>query len=150
MVRRCENPRHPQYRDYGGRGITVFPAWHDPAVYVRYVEQVLGPRPAPGYTIDRIDNDRGYEPGNLRWATRSEQNANQRQRVSVGYAVGPTGFRGVRLHRRSGRFQARLHRGGRERSLGYFDTAEEAAQAYDTAVRALGEWKLRLNFPEGP
>lgn len=148
MLRRCENPDEAGYSNYGGRGITVCPEWRDPRAYIDYVEQELGPRPDPSCTIDRVDNDGNYEPGNIRWATRSQQNANQRQRVSVGYPVGASGYRGVRLNKKSGRYHARLQRDGREYSLGYFSTPEEAARAYDAAVRARGEWKTRLNFPD--
>jgi hypothetical protein len=75
MITRCENPRRDKWEYYGGRGITVSPLWrHDFAAF--YAE--VGPRPSVIHSIDRIDNDRGYEPGNVRWATKREQRANQR------------------------------------------------------------------------
>jgi hypothetical protein len=76
MVDRCENPAHPAYHRYGGRGISVCAGWHDVAVFIADIERVLGPRP-DGRTLDRIDNDRNYEPGNVRWATPKEQAANR-------------------------------------------------------------------------
>ena len=82
LRRRCLNPRHIRYRDYGGRGIRIHPEWaEDFWAFVRDV----GERPegkTPGgksyWQIDRIDNDRGYEPGNVRWATPQQQANNKR------------------------------------------------------------------------
>ena len=80
MMARCYNEGHVGFRNYGGRGIAVCEQWHDPAAYVSWIEQNLGPRPA-ACTMDRIDNDRGYEPGNMRWAAGSTQARNQRTGV---------------------------------------------------------------------
>lgn len=77
MMARCYDIEHVAYHNYGGRGITVCPAWHDVTAYIGWIAEHLGERPA-GCTLDRIDNDRDYEPGNLRWATRSTQSRNQR------------------------------------------------------------------------
>lgn len=134
MVRRCTQEKDPHFANYGGRGISVFPEWMDVRAYVAYVERELGPQPSPEHSIDRIDNERGYEPGNLRWATRSEQNKNQRQRLRCDLPVGQSGHRGVRLHKRSGLWQARVHRRGREISLGYYATPELAAAAREAAL----------------
>jgi hypothetical protein len=78
MRDRCLNPRYRQYEDYGGRGIKICERWGDFQSFV----QDMGERP-PGYSLDRIDNDGDYEPGNCRWADRKTQQRNQRRAVYV-------------------------------------------------------------------
>lgn len=73
MLRRCYNPSQQNYSRYGGRGITVCPAWHKAAQFLLDMGQ-----PPEGYSLDRIDGTRGYSPDNCRWATREQQNANRR------------------------------------------------------------------------
>jgi hypothetical protein len=77
IMARCYNPRATGYHNYGGRGVAVCAEWHEAGTFIGWVEANLGPR-ARGMTIDRIDTHAGYEPGNLRWATKSQQRTNQR------------------------------------------------------------------------
>lgn len=75
MIARCENPARWQFKHYGGRGITVCTRWRES--FENFLADV-GARPS-GLSLDRIDNDRGYEPGNVRWATPREQTRNSRR-----------------------------------------------------------------------
>lgn len=79
IIMRCTNPRSPTYPDYGGRGITVHPAWVENRVeFLRYLVGLDG-WDQPELQLDRIDNNGGYVPGNLRFVTRSENMANKRR-----------------------------------------------------------------------
>ena len=75
MIRRCTNSKHKNYKDYGGRGITVCQRWLDS---FEDFKKDIGNRPTDKHTIDRIDNNGNYEPSNCKWSTMKEQNANKR------------------------------------------------------------------------
>ncbi len=79
MRGRCRNPRSPDFSDYGGRGIQVSPAWETFEAFYRD----MGPRPSTAHSLDRIDVDGNYEPGNCRWATKTEQAINRRNVIMV-------------------------------------------------------------------
>lgn len=82
IIGRCTNPNNTRWESYGGRGICIYPEWrNDPQKFLDY----MGPRPSVNHSIDRIDNDKGYEPGNLRWADRKTQQRNRRANVVIEY-----------------------------------------------------------------
>jgi hypothetical protein len=77
MIQRCTNPKQKKYKFYGGRGIKVCKRWRD----FRHFLADMGERPS-GTTLDRRENEKGYEPGNCRWATTEEQLANRRRKAA--------------------------------------------------------------------
>lgn len=82
MKRRCDNPNDQDWSRYGGRGIRVCARWI--ASFVAFRDD-MGPRPSPSHSVDRIDVNGNYEPGNCRWATSKEQGRNTRRNRIVSY-----------------------------------------------------------------
>src|SRR5262245_19695445 len=80
MLKRCLQPTHRSYRNYGGRGITIWPEWQD---NFESFFRDMGPRPSKDHFIDRIDVDGNYVPGNVRWITRHDSNRNKRETVLI-------------------------------------------------------------------
>lgn len=107
MRRRCYDTKSRDYKNYGGRGITVFESWRNS--FEEFFEHV-GKRPSVGFELDRIDNDRGYYPGNVRWVTR-EVNQSNRRKIKIWIIE------------------------GRE-----FERLEDAASFYGVCARTISNW----------
>ena len=94
MKYRCYNPNYPQYKDYGGRGITICDEWNNRELsgnrnhtkgWVAFEKWSLSHGYQDGLSIDRIDNDKGYSPDNCRWTTRKIQCNNRRSNSRISY-----------------------------------------------------------------
>lgn len=122
---RCYNPNNPSYEYYGARGIIVCERWLN-SFENFYADMGSRPEPKFDYSLERVDNDGNYEPNNCKWATLAEQNNNQR-------AYGKVAFYGVTKSSNGKRFKSEIRINSRKKYLGTFDTALQAATAYDDA-----------------
>lgn len=134
MISRCEKPKNISYPLYGGRGIKVCDRWRRSFSF--FIND-MGMRPGKGYDLDRINPDGDYEPGNCRWATRSQNLQNRRYKSKSGYT-------GVYLVRN--KYDSRIGFNGKRIRLGSFSSAEEAAKAYDDAAINLYGINAHTNF----
>lgn len=126
MISRCYNPKLRWYVYYGGRGITVCDEWRESFLaFYTY----MGPRPI-GHSIDRIDNNKGYEPGNCRWATSQSQIRNRRINGN-----NKSGVRGVSWDKRGNRWAAELFVDGKRVLRKYFKELDEAIAARQQAEK---------------
>lgn len=116
IIQRCTNPKNKNWARYGGRGIRVCDEWLSFESFIRD----MGRKPGPRYSIDRVNNDGNYEPGNSRWETMSSQCRNRVKRP------GSSAHRGVCMTA-SGRWRAQTGTGANRAHLGTFDTEAEAA-----------------------
>lgn len=81
MFERCASS-YGRSEDYEGRGIAIYEEWSGPGGFEAFFDHI-GPRPSARHSLDRIDNNKGYEPGNVRWATRKEQQRNMRSNAKI-------------------------------------------------------------------
>lgn len=126
IMNRCFNEGSSDYPNYGGRGITVCEEW----IYIEDFISDMYPSFIEGLSIDRIDNNGNYEPSNCRWASKEIQNRNTR----VLRANNTSGYRGVSWFSPTDKFVARIKVDTKVTHLGTFNTAIEAAYAYDKYI----------------
>lgn len=127
MTYRCSNPKSKDYKDYGARGITVCEDWLDIRNFTEWCNSTY-PK-LEGYTLDRIDNDKGYSPENCRWADRTTQNTNQRMKKN-----NTSGFVGVIWHKRGKRWDVSIRISKKLINLGSFKDKIEAVLARDNYI----------------
>ena len=124
MMGRCNKPNNTAYKYYGARGIIVCDRWHD----VKNFIEDMYPSYIEGLTIDREDNDLGYNPNNCRWVSRSIQSRNSRKLNRSN----KSGYRGV--HFTGKKWQTQIVVNNKGIYLGRFTDIIEASKAYDKYV----------------
>lgn len=120
MKQRCRNPNNDKYYLYGGRGIVVCDRW---LIFENFLQNI-GQKPTPKHTLDRINPDGNYEPGNVKWATLSEQNRHLRNNRK-----NTSGVNGVSWSKERSRWEAHIKVNGRKIFIGRFDDLNEAKSA---------------------
>ena len=125
MKQRCLNKKTKDYGIYGGRGISIYRPWLN---FKNFLMDV-GQKPNSKYTLDRINTNGNYEPGNVRWATRKEQCCNRRPFKSRKY-------KGVYANNK-GHWTASIRNNRKSIYLGYFKNQEAAALAYNEKAKEL-------------
>lgn len=142
IKKRTQNPNYKQTQYYRARGIKLCSGWKES--FQNFIDDV-GDKPTPEHSIDRIDNERNYSCGhckdcqrnnwvmNVKWSTSHEQVLNRRVQQTK------SGYKGVRLTKFN-TFNAHIKQKGRYKHIGNFETAIEAAKAYNIkAVELFGD-----------
>lgn len=121
MKRRCLNENDPSYANYGGKGVTICDEWvHSFKAFYDYI----GKRPSDGHSIDRIYNNKGYEPNNVRWATKQQQSINRTTKSD-----NSSGYKGVSFYKDNGKWVASITVYRKRIALGYFANKADAITA---------------------
>lgn len=117
---RCLNSKNKDYKNYGGRGISLCEEWLN---FDSFYSWIITTNYREGLQIDRIDNNAGYSPNNCRFVTSSINNSNKR-------VMGKIPVKGVYKHRKLDRYIASKWINGNTKYIGTFDTIKEAEEAY--------------------
>jgi len=155
MLFRCLNPRAHNFEDYGGRGIKICDRWAES--FQAFLDD-MGERPGAGYSIDRIDNDGNYEPGNCRWATRQQQTWNSRKirHITVNDQTWPIREWARRLDVSEGALRHKMRKlGSVEAAIAHYSTHQVASWPkqpdridVDGEALTLKEWATAIGSSE--
>jgi hypothetical protein len=126
MVARTTSPKKYNFNNYGGRGIIVCARWKNVAYFI----EDMYPSYQEGMSIDRINNDGNYEPSNCRWTTKCIQSRN----TKIIRPNNTSGYRGVSFDKHRGLWSCQITINSKSKYLGRFNTALDAAKAYDKYV----------------
>ena len=125
MDKRCNNPKNKDYKNYGARGITVCTDWQDLANFVSWAEETY----IEGMTLDKENNDLGYNPENCRWVDKTTQQLNQRM-----HRNNTSGYVGIHWNKDKKKWSVRIAFKKERVHIGSFFTLEEAVQARDNYI----------------
>ena len=128
MINRVENKNNLDYKNYGGRDITICKEWR--IDYLSFKKWALENGYSNTLKIDRIENNSGYSPDNCRWATQTIQSRNTRRLRSTN----TSGYRGVSWHKKQQKFNSRITVNSITINLGSYCSDIEAAKAYDKYI----------------
>lgn len=140
MKQRCNNKNYTNYEYYGARGITICEEWLDINNFIND----MYPSYKEGLSIDRIDNNKGYSKDNCRWSDKSTQVRNTRKI----YSHNTSGYRGVHFNKKDKKWISQIVLNNKQIRLGNFNTAIEAAKAYDSYV-INNKLEHTINFKKG-
>lgn len=126
MRQRCENPNNDRYIDYGGAGITVCESWKKSINFINDMSSTF----VEGYTLDRIDNAKGYSKDNCRWSSAETQARHTR----ILSKANTTGFRGVCFCAKAKACRAQIKISSKHIHLGTFTNPYDGAIIYDNYI----------------